>query len=190
MPSTSWNLRWGLCVVGKCTPEDDAHQVKAVYVYVHHSHTDRTYSHHWRQQSTILLSSWLFHNTRVAMLGVSSSLARGTCDLSPTASRRFPMVLGDTAGATCARISSLDAVWMATAACTMRRSWHSSVQRSHSEPGLWMWECSTGHCWKQWHTTNTLCPKCQAISWYVHSAFCRPTLWPRSNDCSQQEHLS
>ena len=33
------------------------------------THIDRTYSHHWRQQSTIPLSSRLFRHTRVAMLG-------------------------------------------------------------------------------------------------------------------------
>ena len=32
------------------------------------------------------------------------------------------LVPGYTAGATCAQISSLDAVWAAIAACTMRRS--------------------------------------------------------------------
>ena len=36
--------------------------------------------------------------------GVSGSLARGTHDLTPAASRQFPVVLGDTAGATCARV--------------------------------------------------------------------------------------
>ena len=46
--------------------------------------------------------------------GVIGSLAIGTRDLSLAASRRFPMVLGDTAGATCFRISSLDAVRAAT----------------------------------------------------------------------------
>ena len=45
MAPTLWSLRWGLCVVGECNPEDD-HQVYAVYVYVHRSHTGRTYSHH------------------------------------------------------------------------------------------------------------------------------------------------
>ena len=40
--------------------------------------------------------------------GVSGSLARGTRDMSPPASRQFPIVLDDTAGATCAWISSLD----------------------------------------------------------------------------------
>ena len=51
--------------------------------------------------------------------GVSGSLARGTRDLSSTASRLFPMVLSDIAGATFARISSLDA---AISPRTMRRS--------------------------------------------------------------------
>ena len=50
--------------------------------------------------------------------GVSGSLA--ICDLSPAASRRFPVDFGDTADATCAQISSLDAVRAVTAACTMR----------------------------------------------------------------------
>ena len=54
--------------------------------------------------------------------GVGGSVARGISDLSPAAGKRFPMVLGDTADATCARISSLDAVRAATAARTMRRS--------------------------------------------------------------------
>ena len=38
--------------------------------------------------------------------GVSGSLNECTSDLSPSASRRFLMVLSDTAGATCAQISS------------------------------------------------------------------------------------
>ena len=54
--------------------------------------------------------------------GVSGSLARGTRDLNLAESRRFPMVLGDKAGATCARISSLDAIRAVTDAPTMRRS--------------------------------------------------------------------
>ena len=35
------------------------------------------------------------------MLGVNGSLVRGMCDLSPAASKRFPGVLGDTAGVIC-----------------------------------------------------------------------------------------
>ena len=47
--------------MGECTPEDDVYQVYALHVCVHHLHTGRTYSHHWRQQSTIPLSSRFFH---------------------------------------------------------------------------------------------------------------------------------
>ena len=113
--------------------------------YMHHSHTDRTYSHHWRQQSAIPLSS---SHTRVAVLG-GGSLARGTCDLSPAASREFPMVLGDTVGATCVQISSLDAVQ----ACTVCQSWHASVLRGRPELGLQVCECSTDH----WYIVSNLC---------------------------------
>ena len=92
---TPWSLRWDLCVMSKCTPED-AHHVYAIYVYVYNSHTDRTYS-----SLKTTLSSRLFYDTRVAMFGgVSGSLTRGIHHLSPGASRWFPMVLGHTAGAT------------------------------------------------------------------------------------------
>ena len=46
---------------------------------------------------------------------VSSSVARGTRDLSPAASRLFPIALGETAVATYSRIYSLNAVRAATA---------------------------------------------------------------------------
>ena len=62
---TPWSLRWG-----ECTPKDDAHQNYVVHVYVHLSLTDRNYSHHWRQQSAIPLSSRLFHDSGVAVLVV------------------------------------------------------------------------------------------------------------------------
>ena len=75
--------------------------------------------------------------------GVSGSLAIGTHDLSLAASRWFTVVLGDTANATCALISSLYAVRAATTASTMHRSWLSSVQRGRPEPNLREWECST-----------------------------------------------
>ena len=83
-----WSLRWDPCVVSKFTPEDDAHQVYAVHMYVHHSHTDRTYSHHWKQQSDSILQSTLsWHQSSHAWRwhGVSGSLAKGTYDLSPAA---------------------------------------------------------------------------------------------------------
>ena len=49
-------------------------------------HTDRTYSHHWRQQSAIPLSSRLFHDTGVAVLGgvvVTWSEAHQTVPIGP-----------------------------------------------------------------------------------------------------------
>ena len=54
--------------------------------------------------------------------GLTGILVKSTRDLSPAASRQFPMIIGDTAGATCALFSSLDAVRAATAASTMRQS--------------------------------------------------------------------
>ena len=70
---------------------------------------------------------------------VSGRLARGTRDLSPAASRRFLSVLGDRAGATYARIFSLDAVGAATAS-------RKSVLCGRPEPGLRVWECSIDYC--------------------------------------------
>ena len=118
---------------------------------------------------TLQLTLSQHHSSRAWQChSVSGSLARGTSVLSSTASRQFPMVLGDTVGATCARISSLDAVRTVTAAHTMSWSWCASVLYGRPEPSLRMWECSTGHYWKQQHTTDTLCPTCGAICWYVH----------------------
>ena len=111
--------------------------------------------------------------------GVSGSQVRGTCDLSPAASRRFPLVPGNTVGATCTWISSLNAVWAATAARKMHQSWCVSVLRGRPESGLRIWECSTDYCWKQRHTTDTFCPKCVTIRRYVHQASHRPTMRPR-----------
>ena len=91
------------------------------------------------------LSSRPFHYTQGSFWrcrGISGCLARGTRDLSPVASRRFPMVLGDTVGTTYAQISSLVAVRAATAARTMHRSWRASVLRGRPEIGLQVWECS------------------------------------------------
>ena len=47
-----------------------------------------------------------------------------------------------------------------------------------------LWECSPDHCWKQRHTTDTLCPTCAAIRRYVHPASLRPTMRLRSNGWS------
>ena len=69
----------------------------------------------------------------------------------------FPMILGDTASATCAEISSLDAVRAAAAARTMRQSSRMSVQRGRPEPGLRVWECATGHYGKQRHIMPNMC---------------------------------
>ena len=63
----------------------------------------------------------------------------------------------------------------------MHQSWRTSVLHSHQELGLWMWECSTDHCWKQWHITNILSPTRAAIRWYVHTASRRPTMWQLFN---------
>ena len=170
MAPTPWSLKWNLCVVGECTHEDNAHQVYAVHVYVHQSNTDRSYSHYWRQTEYHLTLSrhQISHPWRCS--DVSGSIARGTRDLSPAASRRFPMSLDDAAGATCARISSQDAVRAVTAARTMRRSWRASVLRGRPEPDLWLWECSINNCWKQRHTTDALCSnqsllQLQAMLW-------------------------
>ena len=107
--------------------------------------------------------------------GISGSLTRGTRDVSHATRKRFSMVLCDTAGTTCARISFLFAV---TAVRTMRRSWRASVLRGRPEPGLRVRECSSDHCWKQRHTTDTLCQTCASIRRYVHPASRRPTIRP------------
>ena len=105
---------------------------------------------HFTQEILPLLPKKLLtpysRNLRVPSHRISGSLARSTRDLSPAAISRFPMVLGDTAGATYARIFSLDALWGATAAHTMQRSGSASALCGHPEPGLQVWECSTNHC--------------------------------------------
>ena len=64
----------------------------------------RTTERHSTPQSTLLRHqggrAWQYCD-------VSGNLARGTRDLSTAASMRFPMLLGDTAGTTCGRISAL-----------------------------------------------------------------------------------
>ena len=56
------------------------------------------------------------------------------------------MIIGDTTGDACARISFLDAVWAANTARTMRRSSRPSVLGGRPELGLRVWECSTDYC--------------------------------------------
>ena len=56
--------------------------------------------------------------------------------------------------ATCAWISSLDAVSVTTTACLMRQYWRESVLCSSLEPSPRMWECSTELCWRQGKTSN------------------------------------
>ena len=186
MAPTLWSLRWGLCVMGECTLEDGVHQVYAKHVYVHHSHTLITEDN--RAQFHTPVDFFSHHQSIRAWqcCGVSGSLPRGTCDLSIATSRWFPMVLHDTAGATCAWISSLD---VAIAAQTMRRSWDASVLHGHLEAGLWVWEYFTDHCWRQQHITDTSSPTCAAIrqcpSNFQQAYSATPFNWPNcENRCT------
>ena len=160
-PSMPWSLRWGLCVMGKFTPEDDAHQVYAVHMYIHHSHKDRTYSHHWRQQIAIQLP--VFHDTRVAVFGsimvkvVAWPEAHVIWVLLQAGGSQWSLWQSDFFPGCCLG--------------SHRCSHSASVLCGCPQPGLWVWECSTDHCWKQRHT-DTLCPTCAAIHSYVHLACC------------------
>ena len=134
---TPWSLRWGLYVMGM-------HSGKWCSPGLHHTRLCPSLT--YRQNLLSSLKTTKCHFTFQSTLsqqqsssawwcrGVSGSLAIDTCDLSSAASRWFPMVLGDTAGATCARISSLDVIWVATAACTMRQSQCAFVLHGHPEP--------------------------------------------------------
>ena len=97
--------------MGECTPEDDAHLVYNLHMYVlTRIQTEPTLITEETERHSTLPSTRSCHHSSHAWrcCGVSGSLVRGTRDLSPAVSRPFPMVLDDTAG-TCARISSLDA---------------------------------------------------------------------------------
>ena len=111
------------------------------------------------------------------------------------------MVLGDATGASCTRISSLNAVRAATSAHAMHRSWRASVLKRSiftcictTRPSR-TWSTGVGmlqrHCWKQRHTTDMLRPTCAAIHWYVHRASHRPTIRSRSNgwSCSTEIYV-
>ena len=141
---TQWSLKWSLCVVGKCTLEDDAHQVYTV-------HSSLTY----RQKLLSSLKTTELHSTLQSTLpghqssyawrccGESCSLARGTHDLSPTASRLFPR-------------------WYSR--CNMCPDFFlGCCSGSHPEPGLQVWECSKGHLRAATHhrymcSSRLICP--------------------------------
>ena len=109
---------------GDCTPEDDARQVympgTRVCPLLTYGHSSlKTTERHPTLQSTLSR----YQNSRAwRCRDVSGSVARGTCDLNRAASRRFLMVLVDTAGAICTRISSLNNLRAATGTRTKRRS--------------------------------------------------------------------
>ena len=69
---------------------------------------------------------------------VNGSQSRGTCDLSPVASKRFPMFLDDTTCAKYAWISLLGALLASATTRTMRPSWRASVLAAVQNP---VYEC-------------------------------------------------
>ena len=173
--------------LGECTSDDDAHQVYTVHMYVHHSHTDRTYSHNWRQQSAIPLSSHLFYDTRVAKLGDV------VVEVVAWPEAHVIWVLLQTDGFQWSSVTQQvqhvpgflpRILFRRPLLLAQSRVWCASVLRSRSEPGLWVWECSTDHCWKQRDTTDTLCPAWAAVRRYVHPASHRPRMRPHSNGWS------
>ena len=136
-----------------------------------HSTLQLTPSHH--QSSRF----WQCHN-------VNDSLAKGTHDLSPAASRRFPTVLGDTAGATCAQISSPEAVgWpllltqnVDPDVCLYYAAIQNLVFGYGNVPQTTAENSDT--------PPDILCPTCAAICRYVHPASHRPTIRSCSNGWS------
>lgn len=90
-------------------------------MYAHYLHTIdpglimKTTERHFPLQSSLSRHAWRYR-------GFSGSLVTGTRDRNPVTSRLVPMVVGDTADATCDWISFLDDVQSATAARTVRRS--------------------------------------------------------------------
>ena len=55
---------------------------------------------------------------------------------------------------------------------------NASVVRGRPESSLLVWKYSTNHCWKHWHTNDTLCATCAAVRRYIHPASLRPTVRP------------
>ena len=113
----------GLVCRGRMPPEDNTHHVYAIRVRPSFAYRQNLLSSLKTTEHLSTLQSTLsrHHNSRTwRSRGSSGSQARGTRDMSPVTSRRLPMVLGDTAGATCTRISTLNDVRAATPARTMR----------------------------------------------------------------------
>ena len=123
----------------KCTPDDNSPglrrtRVRSSVAYIQNLLSSlKTTERHSTLRSSLSRPqsshTWRCHD-------ISGNLARGTRDLSHPANRQFPMVLGDTAGATCARISSRNAATAArnnvstlTCVCTTwpSRTWSTRV---------------------------------------------------------------
>ena len=131
----------------------------------HHSILQSTLSRH--QVSLV----WRCH-------GMSGNLVRGTRDLSPAASRWFPMVFRDTANTI---FFFLDAVPVAIAARKTCRFWRVSVVRGRPEPGIWAWECM----WAYWlaghgytYSSSTMCMEHMLVNsrkWKPKALFTRCT---------------
>ena len=66
-PPTPWSLRLGLCVMGKCTPEDDVLRFMS-YTCMSITRIQQNLLSSLKKHSTIPLLSKLFHDTRVAVL--------------------------------------------------------------------------------------------------------------------------
>ena len=149
-------------------------------MYIHRSHTDKNLltSLKTTERHSTLQSTLSQHQSDRAWRcrGVSGSLATGTCDVSPAASRRFPMVLGDTA------VQHVPGFlpWMLFGQPTMLaqcvdlyvRMYYAAVQNL-------VYGCGNVPQTTRMkrHTTDTLCPTCAAI----HPTSSRPTIRPCSN---------
>ena len=138
-----WTLRWCLCVVDECTRKMKlTRSTPYTYMSITRIQT-KSITEENRASFHSLVDSFTTPEYPCLAASWCDSLVRGTRDPRPAASKRFPIVLGDTAGETCARISSLDYVRAANAARIMHRSWRASVLRGR----LRIWECSTDPCW-------------------------------------------
>ena len=132
---------------------------------------------------------WKFPSVRC---GVCGSLARGTRNLSPAASRLYPMVLDDTAGATCARISSFmlfgrhhcshnASILMCVCIMQPFRTWSTGVGMSH-RPLL---KAATHHRYTvpNMCSNPSICPSSFPQAYNV-----TPFRWPNCGNLSQ-DHI-